>query len=107
VKLWEEDEEEGWAWGPPAPAAGVGEQRAAAIVVADAAEADFPVIYVNAAFEAATGYRAHEVLGRNWLVRRTLLSAPFRSVFDAGECRLLAVPREREPWAAACSSDFD
>lgn len=60
----EEEEEEGWLWG--APAAGPGEQRAAAIVVADAVEADFPVIYVNAAFEAATGYRAHEVLGRNW-----------------------------------------
>ncbi|KAF0907445.1 hypothetical protein E2562_017380 [Oryza meyeriana var. granulata] len=40
--------------------------RAAAIVVSDAVEADFPVIYVNAAFEAATGYRADEVLGRNW-----------------------------------------
>ena len=75
MKLWEEEEEEGemgmevdegegWMWGAPA----AGEQRAAAIVVADAAEADFPVIYVNAAFEAATGYRAHEVLGRNWSV---------------------------------------
>ena len=63
----EEEEEEGWAWGAPGlgmdPA---GEQRAAAIVVSDAVEPDFPVIYVNAAFEAATGYRAHEVLGRNW-----------------------------------------
>jgi flavin-binding kelch repeat F-box protein 1 len=70
-----EEEEEGWAWGAPAVGLGVGlgmgEQRAAAIVVSDAAEVDFPVIYVNAAFEAATGYRAHEVLGRNWLVRRT------------------------------------
>nr|CAB3491736.1 unnamed protein product [Digitaria exilis] len=63
----EKQEEEGWAWGAPA-AGGIGEQRAAAIVVADAAEADFPVIYVNAEFEAATGYRAHEVLGRNWSV---------------------------------------
>ncbi|CAN6363118.1 unnamed protein product [Urochloa humidicola] len=61
----EVDGEEGWAWGAPAVGLGVVEQRAAAIVVADAAEADFPVIYVNAAFEAATGYRAHEVLGRN------------------------------------------
>jgi flavin-binding kelch repeat F-box protein 1 len=73
MRLWEEveeeeeemdvdGEEEGWVWGAPA----AGEQRAAAIVVADAAEADFPVIYVNAAFESATGYRAHEVIGRNW-----------------------------------------
>ncbi|CAD6256792.1 unnamed protein product [Miscanthus lutarioriparius] len=80
MRLWEEEEEEeedeegmevdaeaelGWPqWGAP-PAAGLGEPRAAAIVVADAVEVDFPVIYVNAAFEAATGYRAHEVLGRN------------------------------------------
>ncbi|KAL6842903.1 hypothetical protein ACP4OV_027216 [Aristida adscensionis] len=63
----EEEEGEGWVWGEPAAGVveGEGEQRAAAIVVADAAEADCPVIYVNAAFEAATGYRAHEVLGRN------------------------------------------
>ncbi|KAM3312880.1 hypothetical protein ACQJBY_032582 [Aegilops geniculata] len=65
-----EEEEEGtggWAWGAPGlgMAGQPGEQRAAAIVVADAVEPDFPVIYVNAAFEAATGYRAHEVLGRN------------------------------------------
>ncbi|CAD6253590.1 unnamed protein product [Miscanthus lutarioriparius] len=87
MRLWEEDEVEvvvveeeeeeegmevdaeaeddpGWPWGAP-PAAGLGEPRAAAIIAADAAEVDFPVIYVNAAFEAATGYRAHEVLGRN------------------------------------------
>jgi flavin-binding kelch repeat F-box protein 1 len=65
----EEEEDEGWAWGAPGLGMGMGpagEQRAAAIVVADAMEPDFPVIYVNAAFEAATGYRAHEVLGRNW-----------------------------------------
>ncbi|GJN25407.1 hypothetical protein PR202_gb13229 [Eleusine coracana subsp. coracana] len=73
MRLWEEVEEEemevdgekeedAWVWGAPAS----GEQRASAIVVADAAEADFPVIYVNAAFESATGYRAHEVIGRNW-----------------------------------------
>jgi flavin-binding kelch repeat F-box protein 1 len=90
MRLWEEDEvevvegeedeeeegmevdaEAGWPqWGAPAAAAaaGLGEPRAAAIVVADASEVDFPVIYVNAAFEAATGYRAHEVLGRNWSV---------------------------------------
>jgi len=75
----EAEDEPGWPWGAP-PAAGLGEPRAAAIVVADAVEVDFPVIYVNAAFEAATGYRAHEVLGRNWSV---LCSAPglLRSVF--------------------------
>jgi flavin-binding kelch repeat F-box protein 1 len=63
----EEEEEDGCAWGAPGLGMGpAGEQRAAAIVVADAMEPDFPVIYVNAAFEAATGYRAQEVLGRNW-----------------------------------------
>ncbi|PWA13605.1 LOV domain-containing protein [Artemisia annua] len=36
------------------------------IVVSDAMEPDFPIIYVNKVFESATGYRADEVLGRNW-----------------------------------------
>ncbi|CAI0457435.1 unnamed protein product [Linum tenue] len=34
-------------------------------VVSDALEPDFPIIYVNKVFEISTGYRAHEVLGRN------------------------------------------
>uniref|UniRef100_A0A0E0J2Y3 PAS domain-containing protein n=1 Tax=Oryza nivara TaxID=4536 RepID=A0A0E0J2Y3_ORYNI len=66
----DEEEEVGWVWRPPGGLAGeeeaaAWEGRAAAIVVSDAVEVDFPVIYVNAAFEAATGYRADEVLGRN------------------------------------------
>jgi PAS domain-containing protein len=92
MRLWEEDEveveeegmevdaEPGWPWGTPA----AGLSRAAAIVVADAAEPDFPVIYVNAAFESATGYRAHEVLGRNWSVlcyAMLLASALFSALF--------------------------
>lgn len=36
------------------------------IVVSDAMEPDFPIIYVNTVFEFSTGFRAHEVLGRNW-----------------------------------------
>nr|AML76716.1 putative LOV domain-containing protein [Ardisia revoluta] len=36
-----------------------------AFVVCDALEHDFPIIYVNKVFEVFTGYRAHEVLGRN------------------------------------------
>ncbi|KAL7110789.1 hypothetical protein ACP275_05G048300 [Erythranthe tilingii] len=36
-----------------------------AIVVSDAMESDFPVIYVNTIFEFSTGFRADEVLGRN------------------------------------------
>lgn len=35
------------------------------IVVCDALEIDFPVIYVNTTFEILTGYRANEILGRN------------------------------------------
>nr|AML79351.1 putative LOV domain-containing protein [Buddleja lindleyana] len=36
-----------------------------AIVVSDAMEPDFPVIYVNTVFELSTGFRADEILGRN------------------------------------------
>ena len=35
-------------------------------VVSDALEPDQPIIYVNAVFEIVTGYRAEEVIGRNW-----------------------------------------
>lgn len=35
------------------------------IVVASAAEPDNPVTYVNPAFEVTTGYRLHEVIGKN------------------------------------------
>lgn len=37
-------------------------------VVTDALEPDNPIIYVNSVFEMVTGYRAEEVIGRNWLV---------------------------------------
>lgn len=37
-------------------------------VVTDALEPDHPIIYVNSVFEMVTGYRAEEVLGRNWSV---------------------------------------
>ncbi|KAK9105897.1 hypothetical protein Scep_022741 [Stephania cephalantha] len=37
----------------------------ASIVVSDATEPDFPIIYINTVFEIGTGYRADEVLGRN------------------------------------------
>ncbi|KAL8535829.1 hypothetical protein ACS0TY_011462 [Phlomoides rotata] len=35
------------------------------IVVSDALEPDFPIIYVNTVFEFSTGFRADEILGRN------------------------------------------
>ena len=37
-------------------------------IVTDALEPDHPIIYVNTVFEMVTGYRAEEVLGRNWSV---------------------------------------
>lgn len=36
------------------------------LVVTDALELDQPIIFVNRGFEEFTGYRAEEVLGRNW-----------------------------------------
>ncbi|KAF6155530.1 hypothetical protein GIB67_017885 [Kingdonia uniflora] len=36
-----------------------------AIVVSDAFETDFPIIYVNTVFETSTGFKAHEVIGKN------------------------------------------
>lgn len=41
-------------------------QSPTSFVVSDALEPDFPIIYVNTVFEKSTGYRADEVLGRNW-----------------------------------------
>lgn len=49
-----------------------------AFVVSDALEPDFPIIYVNTVFEIFTGYRADEVLGRNWY----FLSLSKVSIFD-------------------------
>ncbi|GAB2279945.1 Adagio protein 3 [Dionaea muscipula] len=36
------------------------------IVVCDALEPDFPIIYVNTVFEIFTGYPSKEILGCNW-----------------------------------------
>ncbi|EXB98714.1 Adagio protein 3 [Morus notabilis] len=46
-------------------------------VVSDALDPDFPIIYVNKVFEIFTGYRADEVLSRNWY----RLSQPFPSIY--------------------------
>ncbi|MDB9312829.1 PAS domain S-box protein [Spirulina sp. CS-785/01] len=35
------------------------------IMISDALECDYPLIYVNSSFEQLTGYKHHEVLGRN------------------------------------------
>jgi clock-associated PAS protein ZTL len=73
----EEDEEEGvgpWGGGGGGGGGGAGFSLAiegvlggaCGLVVSDALEPDFPIIYVNRGFEDATGYHAEEVLGRNW-----------------------------------------
>ena len=41
------------------------EGSSSGIVISDASQADQPLIYVNQAFEAMTGYSAEEVLGQN------------------------------------------
>lgn len=58
-------------------------------VVTDALEPDHPIIYVNSVFELVTGYRAEEVLGRNWSVPLFLPSSchfyflfPFKIFLD-------------------------
>jgi PAS domain-containing protein len=38
------------------------------LIVTDALETDQPIIYVNTVFEFITGYKAEEILGRNWYV---------------------------------------
>lgn len=50
-------------------------------VVTDALEPDHPIIYVNSVFEIVTGYRAEEVLGRNWSVPCSFLSLLFPLYF--------------------------
>jgi clock-associated PAS protein ZTL len=70
-----EEEEEGVGpWGAGGAGGGGGFSLAiegvlggaCGLVVSDALEPDFPIIYVNRGFEDATGYHAEEVLGRNW-----------------------------------------
>jgi clock-associated PAS protein ZTL len=65
----EEEEEEVWVGGGASSGFALaieGVLGACGMVVSDALEPDFPIIYVNRGFEDATEYRAEEVLGRNW-----------------------------------------
>ena len=74
------DEDEGFLLndgGPlPFPVQDLLQTAPCGFVVTDALEPDNPIIYVNTVFEMVTGYRAEEVLGRNWLV----LIASFRAL---------------------------
>ena len=66
------DDEEGFLLndgGPlPFPVESLLQPAPCGFVVSDALEPDHPIIYVNSVFEMVTGYRAEEVLGRNWYV---------------------------------------
>ena len=35
-------------------------------VVSDALREDYPIVYVSSTFENLTGYKAEEILGKNW-----------------------------------------
>lgn len=67
-----DEEEEGFLLndgGPlPFPVENLFQTAPCGFVVTDSLEPDHPIIYVNTVFEMVTGYRAEEVLGRNWLV---------------------------------------
>ena len=66
------DEDEGFLLndaGPlPFPVQNLLQPAPCGFVVTDALEPEHPVIYANTVFEMVTGYRAEEVLGRNWSV---------------------------------------
>lgn len=67
-----DEEEEGFLLndgGPlPFPVENLFQTAPCGFVVTDSLEPDHPIIYVNTVFEMVTGYRAEEVLGRNWSV---------------------------------------
>jgi PAS domain-containing protein len=55
--------------------------RPCGVVVVDALEPDWPIIYVNRGFEEATGYHAEEVFGMNWLLLfYPIICFPFNSL---------------------------
>ncbi|KAL6965214.1 adenosine kinase, partial [Sarracenia purpurea var. burkii] len=66
----DDDDEEGFLLndgGPlPFPVDSLLHPAPCGFVVTDALEPDHPIVYVNSVFEILTGYRAEEVLGRNW-----------------------------------------
>ena len=70
------------------------------IVIADPNQPDYPIVYVNPAFERTTGYVAEEVLGRNC----RFLQGEDRDQQAIGELRRAALhrcdqklPQGREP----------
>ena len=67
------------------------------VVLIDAQGADHPVIYVNPAFEALTGYSAAELIGRNL----RLLQADDREQDGAPPLARRLEPRRNLPRVAA------
>ncbi|KAF9662614.1 hypothetical protein SADUNF_Sadunf18G0072600 [Salix dunnii] len=69
-----EEDEEGYmlndgGGGPlPFPVENLLQTAPCGFAVTDALEPEQPLIYVNTVFEMVTGYRAEEVLGRNWVL---------------------------------------
>lgn len=50
----------------PFPLSSLSKTATFGFVVTDALDPDHPIIYVNTVFEIITGYRADEVIGKNW-----------------------------------------
>ena len=65
------------------------------IVIADAQAQDLPILYVNPAFEALTGYAAEEVLGRNCRflqgneTKQPELEILRRALSEGGDCNVI------------------
>ena len=55
------------------------------IFIIDAQKPDFPVIYANQSFQAMTGYRKREILGKNYFFGFPLPEGGFRW-FSEGKC---------------------
>ncbi|KAJ8439591.1 hypothetical protein Cgig2_024178 [Carnegiea gigantea] len=68
----------------PFPVEKLMQKTPCAFTVSDALEPDYPIIYVNTVFEVVTGYRAEEVLGRNWLAAQDSTSALYTYLLLGG-----------------------
>lgn len=67
--MFNDDDDDAAGPGPlPFPVENLLQTAPCGFVVTDAIDPDHPIIYVNTVFEMITGYRAEEVLGRNWSV---------------------------------------
>ncbi|CAN1326529.1 Adagio protein 1 [Linum perenne] len=84
----DDDDDESFDFGDPSapipfPVQNLLQTAPCGFVVTDNLEPDHPIIYVNTVFEMVTGYRAEEVLGRNWYVFQFFT---FQSELELGFC---------------------